>query len=148
MTPPLNVASAPVPLPDGIDLNEMNPFKSMYDIVLMTKKGEGDMKNTIVVMSWITVLVVGLVAFTAWFYVDQSAKATTARDQHIRDLGLACIHHVHNLQSPADAYKNSYTSMGIDNVGAYVADAVTDCLQRYPLYGEQAHFSGFNTTLD
>ncbi len=104
------------------------------------------MKKTILVLSWVTTLVVGLSIFSVWFSRDQLKKNNASRDNHIKELGLACIHHVHNLQNPADANKKSFYGIGLQSVDAYVADAMLECFQRYPLYSEQAHFSPYNTT--
>lgn len=105
------------------------------------------MKKTVLIMTWVTILVIGLTSFFAWFYLDQTKKAEASNKELVKELGLACIHHVHNLQNPADSSKKSFYSVGIENVDKYVADAMLQCLQQYPLYGEQAHFSPFNTTL-
>ena len=106
------------------------------------------MGKTILVMIWVTVLATGLAIGWALFYAEQQEKAYAERDNHIKELGLACIHHVHNLSASGDANLKDFYSSKIENPEKLKAEATLQCLQEYPLYSGQESFSTFNTTLD
>jgi len=97
------------------------------------------MKKIVLIMSWVTILVIGLTVGLTRFY-------TFERDEHIKEMGLACIHHVHNLSASASATLKDFYSAGINNPKETKILATMQCLQTYPLYEGGESFSGFNTT--
>ncbi len=105
------------------------------------------MKIAILVLAWLTVMVIGTASFFVWHTNDQRQRAIIDRQNQIKELGSACIHHVHNISNPADSKKMGIYG-NVDNPVQYELVETLECLKMYPLYSEQAHYSQFNTTLN
>ena len=102
------------------------------------------MKTAKFTLIWITVLVLCLAILGTLYYKSE-------RDRHIRQMGEACIHHVHNMSASANPnLKDIYSFQGSDGVSnpeLIKWQATLQCLQAYPLYYGQTHVQ-FNTTLN
>jgi hypothetical protein len=106
------------------------------------------MKKIILALVWITLLIIGLVVWGTRLYDSRQTRAHEERDRHIMEMGLACIHHVHNLSASADANLKDFYTTAIVEPQKLKIEATLKCLQDYPLYPGGEKFSGFNTTLN
>lgn len=106
------------------------------------------MKPTVLVIAWITLLVVVLGVSGTRFYANHVEESYKERDRHIKEMGEACLHHVHNLSASNDANLKDLYSVGLNNPQQTKLLAVLDCMQRYPLYSDQPSYIEFNTTTE
>ena len=99
-----------------------------------------EMDKLVLILVWSTVLSIGLVFGGIKFYFAQE-------DNHIKAMGEACLHHVHNLAASADAnLKDIYSFNTEKDAQNYVWQASAQCLERYPLYSTDNGYM-FNLSL-
>src|SRR5258708_6440985 len=63
---------------------------------------------------------------------------TTERDNHIKAMGAACVHHIHNLSASARANLDDIYSFNTDREARNIVwQATAHCLEKYPLFLQQ-----------
>lgn len=110
----------------------------------MTQSSAG---QQIEINSFIALLIGGVIVGIVFtfsgiaFYFQQ-------RDEHMKAQGEACIHHVQNLTSSANAdLKDIYSITSNENAAlTYVWQATAQCLANYPLYSTD-NMKNFNLSL-
>jgi len=97
-----------------------------------------DNKTTrlIIALAWITILAVA----GAKFYVVQ-------RDNHIKAMGEACVHHIHNLSASANAnLSDVYSFNSPKDAQNYEWQALAQCSVNYPFFSNNSS-NTFNLSL-
>lgn len=101
-----------------------------------------------IALSWMSLLLILVLIFGSKFYIRHHDQALIERDNHIKAMGQACIHHVHNMSASANADLKDIYSVGVNNPDIYKWQATMDCLEKYPFYSDQESYTPFNTALN
>ncbi|MDZ7785791.1 MAG: hypothetical protein U5L95_01570 [Candidatus Saccharibacteria bacterium] len=93
------------------------------------------MKNTILVMSWVTILTISLFVVSVGVYDSRAEQSKADRDNHIRLLSKACSEQVNErFSTSGDAnIKDIYSYRTPEEVFLAKHAAQLDCVTRYPL---------------